>query len=82
MCIPIMSVWDEGKRGFMGRSCTYTPFSVTESLDERESSVGDVAPLPCSLSDRVVNVGRLFLMMSEQTGRACSPRDFYFTVKN
>lgn len=66
----------------MGRCCTHTSFSV--SLVEQERSVGDVAVLPCSLPDRVVNVGKLsllFLMMLEHNGRACSPKEF-LTVRN
>lgn len=66
----------------MGRCCTHTSFSV--SLVEQERSVGDVALLPCSLPDRVVNVGKLsllFLMMLEHNGRACSPKEF-LTVRN
>lgn len=46
--------------------------------------MGDVARLPCSLPDRVVNVGKLsllFLMMLEHNGRACSPKEF-LTVEN
>lgn len=39
--------------------CTCTSFSVRGSLDEQHSSVGDVALLPSSLSERVVNVGWL-----------------------
>lgn len=66
----------------MGRCCSYTSFSV--SLVELERSVGDVALLPYSLPDSVVNVGKLsllFLMMLEHNGRACSPKEF-LTVRN
>lgn len=64
----------------MGWLRLYLLFSERE-LDKQQSSVGDVAPslLPCSLSERAVNVS--FLTMSEPTGRARSPEEF-LTVRN